>query len=77
MSKCSLSYVNWCGVYHEQKQCGTDCNVRSDTLNLIEGRKYAWTTDTEKNFLSKHPVMEVLRPTTDKWDHMKIKTSVQ
>lgn len=50
-----------------------------DTLNLIEEKTINMfePTGTRKDSLNRTLVSQALRQTVDKWDHMKLKCSVQ
>jgi hypothetical protein len=52
-----------------------DLNIELDTLNLIE-KKLRNTLERfgiKDNLLNRAPMTQVLRPTIDKWDLMKLK----
>lgn len=55
-----------------------DLKIRYNTLNQIE--EGVWNmlqlTDTQKEFLNRISGVWVLRSTTDKWDYMKLKSSI-
>lgn len=51
-------------------------NIKLDTLNLIEERKWEvfWNTLVQgDNFLNRTPIAQTLRSTIDKWDLIKWK----
>ena len=63
-----ISYVSLC----------MKLNIKSDKLNLIE-QKVENTIEhigTEDVFLNRTPVAQALRSTIDKWDLMKLKSSM-
>ena len=54
-------------------------NIKPDNLNMIEEKvgnslEYIGTGD---NFLNRTPIAQALRSTINKWDLMKLKTSVR
>jgi hypothetical protein len=56
-----------------------DLLIKPDTLNLIEEKlgKSLKHIGTGENFLNRTPMAQALRPTIDKWDLIKLKTSVR
>jgi hypothetical protein len=55
-----------------------DLNIKLDTLNLV-GKKVENCLEhigTRENFLNRTPVAQALRSTIDKWDLMKLKSSM-
>jgi hypothetical protein len=55
-----------------------DLDIKSDTFTLIEEKmgNNLESISTEDNFLNKNPKAQSLRAANDKWDLIKLQTSV-